>query len=169
MSICLKGDQGSERLQSQGFETVHIAGQCSLLLTNQNKKLMEQMSELSHMQEMLAAREAQVKRMENKAGLMETEVQKATQKLNSISEVIENYMVTMLLNLYDMSITIGISKILFMYWNQYKVPSVGCWSCPTKLVATFRVSRQLYANRETFISLTLQLAHYNIITCSDIQ
>lgn len=56
------------------------------------------MSELSHMQEMLGAREAQVKRMEYEADLMETEVQKATQKRNSISEVIENYMVTMLLN-----------------------------------------------------------------------
>jgi hypothetical protein len=77
---------------------MHIAGQCNLLLTNQKKKVMEQMSELSHMQEMLAAREAQVKRMGNAADLMETEVQKATQRLQSISEVIENYMVTMLLN-----------------------------------------------------------------------
>jgi predicted nucleic acid-binding Zn-ribbon protein len=77
---------------------VHIAGQCNLLLTNQKKKVMEQMSELSHMQEILSAREAQVKRMEKETDLMETEVQKATQKLDSISEVIENYMVTMLLN-----------------------------------------------------------------------
>lgn len=77
---------------------MHIAGQCNLLLTNQKKKVMEQMSELSHMQEILSAREAQVKRMEKETDLMETEVQKATQKLDSISEVIENYMVTMLLN-----------------------------------------------------------------------
>jgi predicted nucleic acid-binding Zn-ribbon protein len=86
------------RIWSKGFEIVHIAGQCNLLFTNQKKKVMEQMSELSHTQEMLAAREAQMKRMENEAHLLEMEVQKASQKLDSISEVIENYMVTMLLN-----------------------------------------------------------------------
>jgi predicted nucleic acid-binding Zn-ribbon protein len=85
-------------IRSKGFEIVHIAGQCNLLITNQKKKVMEQMSELSHMQEMLAAREAQVKRMENVAHLLEVEVQRASQKLDSISEVIENYTVTMLLN-----------------------------------------------------------------------
>ncbi|XP_033608356.1 coiled-coil domain-containing protein 113-like isoform X2 [Cryptotermes secundus] len=69
-----------------------MTGQCNLLLTNQKKKVMVQMSELSHMQEMVAAREAQVKRMENEADLTEMEVQKATQKLDSISEVTENYM-----------------------------------------------------------------------------
>jgi predicted nucleic acid-binding Zn-ribbon protein len=58
----------------------------------------EQMSQLSQIQEMLAARETQVKRMENEANLMEMEVQKASEKLDSISEVIENYTVTRVLS-----------------------------------------------------------------------
>jgi hypothetical protein len=55
---------------------------------------MEQMSKLSQMQDMLATREAHVKRLENEADLMVVEVHKASRKLDSITEVIENYMVT---------------------------------------------------------------------------
>jgi hypothetical protein len=80
---------------SEGFEMGLIAGECNLLLTNQKKKVLEQMSKVSQMQEMLAARAAHVKRLENEADLMAMDVQKATKKLQSITEVIENYMVTM--------------------------------------------------------------------------
>jgi septal ring factor EnvC (AmiA/AmiB activator) len=90
------------------LETALIAGQCNLLLANQKKKVMEQMSKLSQMQDMLATRETHVKRLENEADLMAVEVQKASRKLDSITEVIENYMVTtsMLSNEHIMSITI---------------------------------------------------------------
>jgi predicted transcriptional regulator len=55
---------------------------------------MEQMSKLSQMQDMLATRQAHVKRLENEADRMAVEVQKASKKLDRITEVIENYTVT---------------------------------------------------------------------------
>ena len=56
------------------------------------------MSELSHIQEMLAAKEAQMKKMETEAALMEEEVQKASLKRGRVSELIENYTVSVLLD-----------------------------------------------------------------------
>lgn len=55
------------------------------------------MSELSQIQEMLAVKDAQLKSMQTEANLLEVEVQKASERLNSISELIENYAVTVLL------------------------------------------------------------------------
>jgi hypothetical protein len=96
---------------------------------------------------------------------METEVQKATQRLQSISEVIENYMVTMLLNWH----TIWISKILFMYWNQYKSNQFDAGHVQQSWLLLSGFLDRLCTDKETFISLSLQLAHYNLITCSDMQ
>jgi predicted nucleic acid-binding Zn-ribbon protein len=78
-------------------KTVHVAGRCNLLLSNQKKKMLKQMSELSQIQEMLAVKDAQLKSMQTEANLLEVEVQKASERLNSISELIENYAVTVLL------------------------------------------------------------------------
>ena len=77
----------------------HVAGQCSLLLSNQKEKVLEQMSILSQIQEMLVAKEAQVKKMETEAAIMEGEVQKASLKRGRVSELIENYTVSVLLDL----------------------------------------------------------------------
>lgn len=76
-----------------------VAGQCYLLLSNQKEKVLEQMSELSQIQEMLVAKEAQVKKMETEAALMEGEVQKASLKRGRVSQLIENYTVSVLLDL----------------------------------------------------------------------
>jgi len=40
----------------------YVAGQCNLFLSNQKEKVLEQMSELSQIQKMLVAKEAQVKK-----------------------------------------------------------------------------------------------------------
>lgn len=72
----------------------HVAGQYNLLLSNQKEKVLKQMSELSQIQEMLVAKEAQVKKMETEAALMEGEVQKASLKRGRASELIENYKVS---------------------------------------------------------------------------
>ena len=77
----------------------HVAGQCSLHLSNQKEKVLEQMSILSQIQEMLVAKEAQVKKMETEAAIMEGEVQKASLKRGRVSELIENYTVSVLLDL----------------------------------------------------------------------
>jgi len=76
----------------------HVAGQCYLLLSNQKEKVLGQMSELSQIQEMLVAKEAQVKKMEIEAALVEEEVQKASLKRGRVSELIENYTVSVLLD-----------------------------------------------------------------------
>jgi hypothetical protein len=77
-------------------KTMHIAGRCNLLLANQKKKFLKQMSDLSHIQEMLAVKEAQLKNMETEAILVEMEVHKASERLGSISEIIKKYQVTVL-------------------------------------------------------------------------
>jgi len=79
-------------------KAARVVGQCSLLLSNQKEKVLGQMSELSHIQEMLAAKEAQMKKMETEAALMEEEVQKASLKRGRVSELIENYTVSVLLD-----------------------------------------------------------------------
>jgi predicted nucleic acid-binding Zn-ribbon protein len=77
-------------------KAAHVAGQCNLLLTNQKEKVLDQMSELSQIQEILVAKKAQVKSMETEAALMEVEVQKASLKMESVSELIENYTVSVI-------------------------------------------------------------------------
>jgi hypothetical protein len=79
-------------------KAAHVTGQCNLLLSNQKEKVLEQMSELSQIQEMLVAKEAQVKKMETEAALMEGEVQRASLKRGRVSELIENYTVSVLLD-----------------------------------------------------------------------
>jgi hypothetical protein len=74
-----------------------VVGQCNLLPSNQKEKVLEQMSELSQIQEMLVAKGAQVKKMETEAALMEGEVQKASLKRGRVSELSENYTVSVLL------------------------------------------------------------------------
>jgi hypothetical protein len=73
---------------------IHVAGHYNQLLSNQKKKLQEQMSELSQIQKILAMKEAKVKSMETKAGLVEAEVQRASRMLKSMSELTKNYTVT---------------------------------------------------------------------------
>lgn len=80
------------------MKAAHVTGQCNLLLSNQKEKVLEQMSELSQIQEMLVAKEAQVKKMETEAALMEGEVQRASLKRGRVSELIENYTVSVLLD-----------------------------------------------------------------------
>lgn len=80
------------------MRAAYVAGQCNLLLSNQKEKVLEQMSKLSQIQEMLAAKESQVKKMETEAALMEGEVQKASLKRGRASELIENYTVSVLLD-----------------------------------------------------------------------
>ena len=79
-------------------KAAHVVGQCNLLLSNQKEKVLEQMSELAQMQEMQVAKEAQVKKMETEAAVMEGEVQKASLKRERVSELIENYTVSVLLD-----------------------------------------------------------------------
>jgi hypothetical protein len=78
-------------------KAAHVAGQCNLLVTNQKEKVLEQMSELSQIQDILATKEAQVKSMETEAAVVQVEVQKASLKVESVSELIENYTVSVLL------------------------------------------------------------------------
>jgi hypothetical protein len=58
---------------------------------------MEQTSELSQIQEILTAKEAQAKSMETEAALVDVEVQKASLKMERVSQLIENYIVNVLL------------------------------------------------------------------------
>lgn len=80
------------------MKAAHVVGQCNLLLSNQKEKVLEQMSELSQIQDILVAKEAQLKKMETEAALMEGEVQKASLKRERASELIENYTVSVLLD-----------------------------------------------------------------------
>ena len=106
-------------------KAAHVAGQCNLLFTNQKEKVLVQMSELSQIQEILVAKEAQVKKMETEAALVEGEVQKASLKMGRVSELIENYTVSVIL---DVEQTHKMKPVFLCFFIQLLWPWVQCYS-----------------------------------------